>query len=214
MKKTIFCVMLLIPVLVIGQATIQKQLSDVSSRLDVICKNEQIMIPRAALKSRIDKSTIVGRDTKFILVYNSTKNAHIVPGYYFWYNSKWNNLKNLAEENGVPKSNGMPGDLFLDFSTRDVYFYNGSIWVTMNAQDEILTDVAFENQKGILQYKNTEGEQIRINLSEILPNFEKPKTVSLNEAKETLSYIDKNGEQTVLNLKMLQDKSKKITASY
>lgn len=216
MRKIIFYVMLLVPVAALCQTGIPKGLSDTSSRLDLICKNEEIMIPRVALKNRFDRSTVVDRNTKFILVFNTIKGAQISPGYYYWYNKKWNNLKNLTEENGVPKANGQAGDLYVDFSTRDVYFYNGTIWLSITAHNEALTEAVFESNSGVLSYKNKAGETIDINLSQIVPNFDRPKTISLNAKKETLNYIDTDGRQTVLKLDILLEKSKntKLTSAY
>lgn len=216
MRRVIFYVLLLIPFIALCQTGSSKQLSDVSSRFDVICKNEEIMIPRAALKSRSDKSTIVGTNTKFILVLNTAKAAEVSPGYYYWYDKKWNNLKNLTEENGVPRKNGQTGDLFLDFSTREVYFYNGTIWLAMATHTKTLTESVFENNSGILSYKNRAGEPIEINLSQLVPNFEKPRTISLNATRETLNYIDNDGRLTVLKLDLLLAKSKNtnVTAAF
>lgn len=216
MRRVIFYVLLLIPFIALCQTGSSKQLSDVSSRFDAICKNEEIMIPRAALKSRSDKSTIVGKNTKFILVFNTAKAAEVSPGYYYWYNKKWNNLKNLTEENGVPRKNGQTGDLFLDFSTMEVYFYNGTIWLAMTTHTKTLTESVFENNSGILSYKNGAGEPIEINLSQVVPNFEKPRTISLNATKETLNYIDNDGRLTVLKLDILLAKSKNtnVTAAF
>lgn len=216
MRRVIFYVLLLIPVIALCQTGSGKQLSDVSSRFDVICKNEEIIIPKAALKSRSDKSTIVNKNTKFILVFNTAKGAEVSPGYYYWYNNKWNNLKNLTEENGVPRKNGQTGDLLLDFSTREVYFYNGTIWLAMATHTQTLTESVFENNSGILSYKNGAGEPIEINLSQVVPNFEKPRTISLNATKETLNYIDNDGRLTVLKLDILLAKSKNtnVTAAF
>lgn len=216
MKRIIFYFLLLIPFIALCQTGSSKQLSDVSSRFDAICKNEEIMIPRAALKSRSDKSTIVDQNTKFILVLNTVKGAGISPGYYYWYNNKWNDLENLTEENGVPRANGQTGDLFMDFSTREVYFYNGTIWLTMTTHNKTLTESVFENSSSTLTYKDKTGEKIEINLSQLVPNFEKPITISLNATKEILNYIDNDGRLTVLKLDILLAKSKNtnVTAAF
>lgn len=216
MRRVIFYVLLLVPFIALCQTGSHKQLSEISLRFDLICKNEEIMIPRAALKSRSDKSTIVDKNTKFILVFNTAKGPQISTGYYYWYNNKWNDLKNLTEESGIPRTNGQAGDLFLDFSTRDVYFYNGTIWLAMTTHNKTLTESVFEKNTGILSYKDGAGEPVEINLSQIVPNFEKPKTISLNAKKETLNYIDNDGRLTVLKLDVLLAKSKNtnVTAAF
>lgn len=161
MKRVIFYFILLIPFIAMCQTASNKQLSNVSSRFHVICKNEEIIIPRAALKSRSDKSTIVDKNSKFILVFNTAKGAEVSPGYYYWYNNKWNSLKNLTEESGIPRSNGQTGDLFLDFSTREVYFFNGTIWLGMTTHTKTLTESVFESNSGILSYKNGAGDPLK-----------------------------------------------------
>ncbi|WP_369615882.1 hypothetical protein [Flavobacterium sp. CFS9] len=215
MRKIILSIMWLVPAVVMCQTGTQKhqtnthkELSNVSSRLDLICKSKEIMIPRTTLKSRFDKSTVVDRDTKFILVFNTAKNTQVLPGYYYWYENKWNNLKNLTEEDGLPKNNGKAGDLFFDYSTKDVYFFNGSMWLSMTTSDDTFYEAIFENKSGVLKYKNSVGEKIVINLPELVPNFNYPKTISLNAGKETLNYIDNNGRFTVLKLDILLAKSR------
>ncbi|MFW0735951.1 hypothetical protein [Flavobacterium sp. T12S277] len=208
MRKIILYVILLVPIVALCQTGTQKQMSDVSSRFDLICKNKEIMIPRAILKSRFDKSTVVDKDTRFILVFNTVSSVNLLSGYYYWYNNKWNNLKNMTEENGIPRDNGMAGDIFIDFSTKDVYFCNGTMWLSMTTHNETFIGAVFENKSGILSYKNSAGEDIVIHLSEIVPYFNYPKTISLNADKETVNYIDENGRQTVLKLDILLEKSK------
>ncbi|WP_157495923.1 hypothetical protein [Flavobacterium sp. WG21] len=214
MRKIIWSVIWLVPAVVMCQTgapkhrtDTHKEMSVIASHLDLICKSKEIMIPRTTLKSRFDKSTVVGRDTKFILVFNTAKNTQILPGYYYWYENKWNNLKNLTEENGLPKDNGKAGDLFFDYSTKDVYFYNGSMWLSMTTSDETFYEAVFENKSGVLKYKNSVGEKVVINLPQLVPNFNYPKTVSLNAGKETLNFIDSSGRLTVLKLDILLAKS-------
>ncbi|WP_264529971.1 hypothetical protein [Flavobacterium sp. N502540] len=215
MRKIILSIMWLVPVVVMCQTGGQKhqtkthkELSNVSSRLDLICKSKEIMIPRTTLKSRFDKSTMVDRNTKFILVFNTAKNQEILPGYYYWYENKWNNLKNLTEDDGLPKDNGKAGDLFFDYSTKDVYFYNGSMWLSMTTSDDTFYEAVFENKSGVLKYKNSVGEKVVINLPQLVPNFNYPKTISVNAGKETLNFTDNSGRLTILKLDILLAKSK------
>ncbi len=190
------------------QIDTHKEMSIIASRLDLICKSKEIMIPRTTLKSRFDKSTVVDGDTKFILVFNTAKNTQILPGYYYWYENKWNNLKNLIEEDGLPEDNGKAGDLFFDYSTKDVYFFNGSMWLSMTTSDYTFYEAVFENKSGILKYKNSLGEKVVIDLPQLVPNFNYPKTISLNAGKETLNFIDNTGRLTVVKLDILLEKSR------
>ncbi|MEM0519290.1 beta strand repeat-containing protein [Aequorivita flava] len=59
-----------------------------SSVLDITSDNEGILIPRVALLSTTDVTTIASPATSLML-YNTNTAADVVPGYYYWSGAKW-----------------------------------------------------------------------------------------------------------------------------
>ncbi|GIV28032.1 MAG: hypothetical protein KatS3mg027_1846 [Bacteroidia bacterium] len=70
-----------------------------SAQLDVTASNKGVIFPRISLTGATDNITVPGV-VNGILVYNtatvgSGQNA-ITPGYYYWYNNRWNKLQTSA----------------------------------------------------------------------------------------------------------------------
>ena len=67
-----------------------------SSQLEVVATDRGVLLPRVALKSSIDTTTIVGGNVNSLLVFNTNTIADVSPGYYFWYNNRWYPLGNIT----------------------------------------------------------------------------------------------------------------------
>lgn len=61
---------------------------DTSAGLDVNFINKGMLIPRVALTSTTDITTIATPATS-LLVYNTTSNSFVTPGYYYWTGTAW-----------------------------------------------------------------------------------------------------------------------------
>lgn len=74
---------------------------DSSAQLEVFVKdkNKGILIPNIPLQSPIDIVTIKNAKES-LLVFNTTNNALITPGYYYWYDNRWNRL-GVSSESGT-----------------------------------------------------------------------------------------------------------------
>jgi BclA C-terminal domain len=70
-----------------------------SAMLDVASSNKGVLIPRVALSSTADISTIVAPATS-LLVYNTATVGippnNVSPGYYYWTGTKWNLLGSIT----------------------------------------------------------------------------------------------------------------------
>ena len=106
-----------------------------SAQLEVFSNNKGVLIPQIALTSITDNKTIVNGNIVSLLVYNTTDNSSITPGYYYWFDNRWNrmlisgDLTTIAG-NSVPAAKGEPGypgeniSIYIDKSTSTVYVQN------------------------------------------------------------------------------------------
>lgn len=69
-----------------------------SAALDINYSNMGLLIPRVALLSNTDNTTIPSPATS-LLVYNTATATDITPGYYYWNDSKW--LRLVSSEAGL-----------------------------------------------------------------------------------------------------------------
>lgn len=60
-----------------------------SARLDVDASDKGVLIPRVALTGTLDQTTIVNGNVESLLVFNTTDNSLIKPGYYYWSDGSW-----------------------------------------------------------------------------------------------------------------------------
>lgn len=189
-----------------SQSQIQNKTTNLTLQLDFICKTYEIAIKKIALRNKRDTITSANINIKYFLVYNTTKRKDISPGYYYWYGKKWNNIKNIFRENGVPMCKGNAGDVFVDSSTRDVYLHNGTMWITKIINDQELTLVKYNSTLGLLIYKNGTDKDDYINLSRLAQSLGENSCISMNVARKTINYLDNKGLFVILDLKLLKDK--------
>ncbi|MFH6991741.1 hypothetical protein [Flavobacterium sp. FlaQc-48] len=200
----IFCLTLIVPHFVFSQSPMPQKIPNLTQEFDIICKNYEIDIIKTPLKTRKDTTTSTGLHINNFLIYNTAKANDISPGYFYWYNNQWNNLKNIIKKYGIPSTQGNTGDVYVDLSTRDVYVNNGTMWITKIKNDKNLALVKYNSASGLLTYINGRVKDDSINLSLLLPNFGKPNCISMNVSRKTISFIDKNGSLIIFDTRFLK----------
>lgn len=63
-----------------------------STQLDIVSSDKGVLMPRLALTSTTDVTTISGGNVDGLLVYNTSNTGGLVPGYYYWAAGIWNRL--------------------------------------------------------------------------------------------------------------------------
>lgn len=66
--------------------------SDPKAALDIEAIDNGLLIPRVSLTGTDDTTTMVGGNVTSILVYNKDTTNDVIPGYYYWSGTKWENL--------------------------------------------------------------------------------------------------------------------------
>lgn len=77
---------------VYGQVGIGTSLPNASSQLEIVASDRGILIPRLALTSTTDVTTITNGNINSLLVFNTATVADIKPGYYYWFDDRWNKI--------------------------------------------------------------------------------------------------------------------------
>ncbi|MFD2941607.1 hypothetical protein [Flavobacterium notoginsengisoli] len=83
-----------------------------SAQLDIFASDKGLLIPRVALESTTDATTIKPRNVESLLVFNTVIATDITPGYYYWYKGRWNRIAVSGEgggNSGIAGGDGAPG---------------------------------------------------------------------------------------------------------
>lgn len=95
-----------------AQVGIGTSLPDKSAMLDIVSTDKGLIIPRVTLTGTTDVTTITNGNIESLLVYNTVTASDIKPGYYYWFNNKWNKLVISDDnvlgtvDNGLTVTNG------------------------------------------------------------------------------------------------------------
>src|SRR5690606_30996745 len=174
-----------------------------ASQLDVVAKDKGVLIPRVALKSTTDVTTVANANNSSyensLLVFNTNTQNNITPGYYYWYVDKWMRIVNEQDVISLDKNTTntsfslLNGDLILTDT-------DGNTVQIPLTQINILTNLVYDTATGIATYTNEAGTPQTLDLGAMVPNFETLTTIAVNNAAGMLTYVDEDGVTNTLNL--------------
>ncbi|MBL0738541.1 collagen-like protein [Flavobacterium sp. GN10] len=131
-----------------SQVVIGKKEVTPSAQLEVFASDKGMLIPNVELTSTVDRTTIKNGNVNSLLVFNTKTIADVVPGYYYWYNNRWNKFIISGESNGIATGTGIPGNkgeagypgenvsLYTDKATGTVYVQNADgTWASINGKN-------------------------------------------------------------------------------
>lgn len=75
--------------IIFGQVGIGTQTPHSSTALDIVSNDKGVLIPQIALTDENTWAPLSNPSTEGMLVYNTSDNTTLDPGYYFWDGSKW-----------------------------------------------------------------------------------------------------------------------------
>ena len=106
MNKKIFTLaFLLLNGYINAQVGVGTLLPNSSSELEVVSTNKGILIPRIPLFSTTDISTISNGNVNSLLVFNTSSQNDVTPGYYYWFEDKWLRIVNINDFASLDKNN-------------------------------------------------------------------------------------------------------------
>lgn len=124
MKKNVLSVaFLLASSFAMAQVGIGTTAPDQSALLDLdIANNEPrgLLIPRISLSSITDNSTInKGKVANSLLVFNTTSNDDLQPGFYYWFNTQW--IRLIGTDDDELKGFAINEELAVDLATKKLF---------------------------------------------------------------------------------------------
>src|SRR5690554_4140550 len=176
---------------IFAQVGIGTDLPNPSTQLEIISSNRGILIPQVPLTDKTDRTTITAGNLESLLVYNTSTNATLTPGYYYWFENSWHRL--LTEAN-------LPNYIVLWDITNNQFTYideNGDIQI-INIP-ETLTFLGLNADGHTLEYTDENGVITSIDLETVIQNFETLTTI-VDNGDGSFSYTDENGNTTVIDL--------------
>src|SRR5690606_8878347 len=65
-----------------------------STQLEIVSSSRGVLIPQVPLTSLTDRTTITAGNIASLLVYNTSTNETMTPGYYYWFQDRWRRMVN------------------------------------------------------------------------------------------------------------------------
>lgn len=75
-----------------AQAGLGVTMPNASAQLEVAASNKGVLIPRVALKSLTDATTIIAGNVNSLLVYNTAVGSGLIPGFFYWEDGIWKKI--------------------------------------------------------------------------------------------------------------------------
>ncbi len=159
-----------------AQVGIGTQNPNASTQLEVVSDSKGILIPRVALTATTDTTTIKNGNINSLLVFNTTDNAAIKTGYYYWFANEWirligsNEVDNLRNTVNVSLTI-LNDELILTDSDQNVVKmpWDSQEMVTSNETETKI----IKNADGSYTYINERGVEVIIDIvASVIQNFE------------------------------------------
>src|SRR5690606_7511025 len=199
-----------------------------SSQLDVVANDKGVLLPRVALTSTTDTTTITNGNVNSLLVYNTNTQNDVTPGYYYWFEDKWMRIVNEDEIIALDKNTT---NVSLTTANDELVLTDsdGNIVSIPLAQINIPTTLV-NNNDGTYTYTNESGATVTIDVpSDVIGNIEQilGDTNVLNELVEVLgdtyvggnvyydgtefTYVDAAGDTHVINFADIVQANETVT---
>src|SRR5690625_1361297 len=176
-----------------AQMGVGTDMPDPAAELEIKSANRGLLIPRIQLDNDTDQTTITAGNIESLLVYNTTSNATLQQGFYYWYNNKW---RRLSDEDNLPEI------LVIWDENSQIFTYidsNDNFQEIDLDFDETLTTLEMSADGKNLIYTDEEAVETTIDLEAVIQQYETLTSLVDNE-NGTISYFDEIGEETIINL--------------
>ncbi|MBF8148888.1 hypothetical protein ITJ86_03205, partial [Winogradskyella sp. F6397] len=197
MKKLLLLLILITSNLIYSQVGIGTDMPNPSTQLEIVSGNRGILIPQLPLTSVTDQTTISAGNIESLLVYNTNTSSTLSPGYYYWFEGRWNKL--MVEDD-------LPDNIvFWDIQNNEFTYTdeNGDDHVINMSDLENLTYLGLNTEDFTLEYTDEDGVVTSIDLEDVIKHFEVLTTIVAN-SDGTFTFTDEEGNLTVIDISDLE----------
>ena len=228
-NKLLSVILILCSYTAYSQVGIGTPMPNASSQLEIVANDKGLLIPRISLTGSTDTTTIATGNVNSLLVFNTATISDIKPGYYYWYDNKWNRI---VISNEITIS---PGTVVYNPTNQQFSYVDntGTTQVidmtTIIKANETLTTLT-NNGAGSYTYKNEIGTDVTIDIvGDVITNassiFNDPAVtnileqisnntegnVTFDSTTNQFSYVDNTGTTQVVDITSIIKASETLT---
>src|SRR5690606_11307825 len=231
-KRLLTAALLLVGTATYSQVGIGTLTPNNSAQLDVVAKDKGILIPRVSLTSTTDVTTVANaksnRYENSLLVFNTSTQNDITPGYYYWYVNKWMRIVN---DDDVKALDTNTTNVSLTVVTDELVLKDSDgSEITFSLSDLNIITTLVNNNDGTYTYTNEAGVPVIIDVpADVINNIEQilGDTNVFNELIEVLgdtyvggnvyydgtqfTYLDQSGVTHIINFKDIVQANETVT---
>lgn len=173
---------------VFSQVGIGTEYPEPSAALEILASNKGILIPRVSLQSITDQTTISGTLINGLLVFNTSNQNTLQPGFYYWYANSWQRI-------------GVVDDSFIETITNLIDNQNGTYTYT----NEEGTITVMDIPSAVIEDLLSQG-LIYQQISTLFNTTETLTLLQLQADGTTMEYIDEQGNTHLIDvLQIIRD---------
>src|SRR5690606_2419370 len=193
MKKLLLLLIFITSNLMYSQVGIGTDMPNPSTQLEIVSSNRGILIPQVPLTSNTDQATIAAGNLESLLVYNTNTSATLSPGYYYWYQGRWNKL---MVETDLPNN-----IVFWDVVNNQFTYIdaNGNVQIINITDLETLTYLGLNADGHTLEYTDEDGTLTSIELETVIQNYETI-TIIVNNGDGTYTFTNESGDTITVDV--------------
>ncbi len=173
-----------------------------SSILDVSSTNQGVLVPRIALTSTSDATTIANGNVVSLLVFNTATIADVTPGYYYWNGTAWQTLGGDADADPTNEIELPTGGSNGQVLTTDGL---GNYTWTTDADSDATNEIQDLQLSGNNLTITNNGTPTTIDLSTYLDNTDDQNIDSVSLNGNNLTVYIENGTSATVDLSTLSD---------
>lgn len=176
-----------------SQVGIGTEYPEPSAALEILASDKGILIPRVSLQSITDQTTITGALSNGLLVFNTSTQNILLPGFYYWYTNSWHRI-------------GGVNDTFIETITYLIDNQNGTYTYTNEEGTITIMDIP----NAVVEDLLSQG-RIYQQISTLFNITETLTFLQLEADGTSLEYIDEQGNAHLIDLlQIIRDNERTI----
>jgi len=191
-----------------AQMGIGTEMPESAAELEIKSSHRGVLIPRIELNGPADQNTITAGNIESLLVFNTTYSSTLDPGYYYWFDGRWNRLMTPADL--------IDNRVFWDVDQQEFTYIdeNGTLHeIPVSSVTETLTTLVLNPDGKTLAYTDENGNLTEIDLKNVVQDNETLTSIENNE-DGSFTYTDEAGEETLIGLSSAGEQLKTVSQDY